>query len=109
MRSRLSSATLFTVASTTALAAAAVLATTVATTALTTTAAHAFQPRVVPPCSFFLLTEGCGQSGPQADPGRARNRDISPAYMKQSDPRYNQSLLSAGGGDGGGGGGGGGR
>ncbi|NEU98062.1 hypothetical protein [Bradyrhizobium uaiense] len=102
MRSRFSSATLFTVASTTTFAATTVLA----TTALTTTAAHAFQPRIVPPCSFFLYTEGCGQPVPQADPGRARNRDISPAYMKQSDPRYNQGLLNAGGGGGGGGGGG---
>lgn len=83
------------------------LATTIATTALTTTAAHAFQPGVVPPCSFIVFM-GCGQPTPPADPARARNRDTSPDYMKQSDPRYNQALMNGGGSGGGGGGGGGG-
>lgn len=95
MRSRFSSVTLLTVASTTASAAAAVLATAVATTVLTTTAAHAFQPRFDPPCSFLIFA-GCGQPVSTADPGRARNRDISPDYMKQSDPRYNQALMNGG-------------
>lgn len=35
--------------------------------------------------------------------------DISPTYMRQTDPRYNTSLRDAGGAGGGGGGGGGGR
>jgi uncharacterized membrane protein YgcG len=44
----------------------------------------------------------------QAPARRVVNRDTSPTYMKQSDPRYNSAMSYGGGGGGAGGGGGGG-
>jgi hypothetical protein len=74
----------------------------VAISAMATTSASAqwfFRP-----CHEGSPPRGCGADNPTAVANaRARQLDISPSYMKNSDPRYN-SALSVGGGGGGGGG-----
>ncbi|KJC34812.1 hypothetical protein [Bradyrhizobium sp. LTSP857] len=84
----------------------------VATTAFTATSANAVQLRGYG-CDVAFF-EGCTGFVDLQPPGGARvvriDRDTSPIYMKQSDPRYNSAMRDAGGGGGGdGGGGGGGR
>jgi hypothetical protein len=81
----------------------------VATTAFTATSANAVQLRTYG-CDVAFF-EGCAGfiDVPQQVGRRAvirADRDTSPIYMKQSDPRYNTALRDAGGGGGGGGGGG---
>lgn len=82
-----------------------------ATAAFSATNASAAQYRTYGCDTAFF--EGC--MGLVEAPQQAGRRvvritdDISPTYMRQTDPRYNTSLRDAGGAGGGGGGGGGGR
>ena len=76
----------------------------VGTAAFTATSANAAQYRTFG-CDIAFF-EGCSVLvETPASRGRP-NRDISPTYMKQTDPRYISSMRDAGGGGGGGGGGG---
>ena len=80
---------------------AAALGTLVAISAMATTSASAFE-FFSPPCHEGSPPRGCGADNLNYQ-GNARSRhvDISPAYMKNSDPRYNQALSVGGGGGGG--------
>jgi hypothetical protein len=81
----------------------------VAATSIAAPSANARQFHL-PPCD--LISWGsCGDYALMPPPppvSRSRDRDISPDYMKASDPRYNTLMGNAGGGGGGCGGGGGG-
>lgn len=82
-----------------------------ATAAFSATSASAAQYRTYGcDTAFFEGCMGLVEAPPQG--GRRVLRitsDISPTYIRQTDPRYNTSLRDAGGAGGGGGGGGGGR
>ncbi|BAM90551.1 conserved hypothetical protein [Bradyrhizobium oligotrophicum S58] len=59
-----------------------------------------------PPCEQASWGACGGYEAPTQPASRSRQHDTSPTYMKQTDPRYSNSMTTAGGGGGGGGGGG---
>lgn len=82
-----------------------------ATAAFSATSANAAQYRTYGcDTAFFESCMGLVEAPQQGGRRVVRiTNDISPIYMRQTDPRYNSALRDAGGAGGGGGGGGGGR
>ena len=58
----------------------------------------------LPPCELSSWGS-CGTYQQVQEVQRRQSHDTSPIYMKQTDPRYSNSMTTAGGGGGGGGGG----